>query len=79
MREYHQIYSTQNNYVSTAWLQNISLNISLIILPYLYSTNPSSWRDMKVVNDHAYIVSEASDHGMQVRITRKAIMVFSPF
>lgn len=26
----------------------------------------SDWRDMKVVNNHAYIVSEAADHGMQV-------------
>jgi choice-of-anchor B domain-containing protein len=26
----------------------------------------SSWRDIKVYNDHAFIVSEASDHGMQV-------------
>ena len=26
----------------------------------------SSWRDMKVYNDHVYIVSEAGDHGLQV-------------
>lgn len=26
----------------------------------------SMWRDIKVFNDHAYIVSEASNHGMQV-------------
>jgi choice-of-anchor B domain-containing protein len=26
----------------------------------------SSWRDIKVYNDHAFIVSEAVDHGMQV-------------
>ncbi|MDA7717141.1 choice-of-anchor B family protein [Flavobacteriaceae bacterium] len=26
----------------------------------------SSWRDMKVYNDHVYIVSEAADHGLQV-------------
>ncbi|CAH1801686.1 unnamed protein product [Owenia fusiformis] len=30
------------------------------------ATVPSQWRDMKVVNDHAYIVSEAVGHGMQV-------------
>ena len=30
------------------------------------STSPSSWRDMKVVNNHAYIISEAGGHGMQV-------------
>ena len=29
-------------------------------------TDPSTWRDMKVVNNAAYIVSEAADHGMQV-------------
>nr|ADB11403.1 regulatory P domain-containing protein [Spirobranchus lamarcki] len=31
-----------------------------------HTGNASQWRDMKVVNDHAYIVSEALDHGMQV-------------
>jgi len=30
------------------------------------ATENSSWRDVKVYNDHAFIVSEASDHGMQV-------------
>ena len=30
------------------------------------STVESSWRDMKVYNDHVYIVSEAFDHGLQV-------------
>lgn len=30
------------------------------------ATNPSTWRDIKVHADHAYIVSEASSHGMQV-------------
>ena len=30
------------------------------------STDDSSWRDMKVYNDHVYIVSEAQDHGLQV-------------
>ena len=30
------------------------------------STVDSSWRDIKVYNDHAYIVSEAQDHGLQV-------------
>lgn len=29
-------------------------------------TTGSLWRDIKVFNDHAFIVSEASDHGMQV-------------
>jgi choice-of-anchor B domain-containing protein len=29
-------------------------------------TSSSTWRDMKVVNDHAFIVSEAAGHGMQI-------------
>ena len=28
--------------------------------------NPSTWRDIKVYADHAFVVSEASGHGMQV-------------
>ena len=30
------------------------------------ATQPSSWRDLKVFNDHVFIVSEAEGHGMQV-------------
>ena len=30
------------------------------------ATNPSAWRDIKVYQDHAFIGSEASGHGMQV-------------
>lgn len=30
------------------------------------ATSSSSWRDIKVYENHAYIVSEADDHGMQV-------------
>ncbi|WP_347923641.1 choice-of-anchor B family protein [Pontimicrobium sp. SW4] len=30
------------------------------------ATTNSSWRDVKVYNDHAFVVSEASGHGMQV-------------
>jgi len=29
-------------------------------------TDPSTWRDIEVVDDHAFIVSEAAGHGMQV-------------
>ena len=32
-------------------------------------TIQSTWRDMKVVNNHAFIVSEALNHGMQVNST----------
>ena len=30
------------------------------------ATDSSIWRDIKVFNNHAFIVSEASGHGMQV-------------
>ncbi|MEM7379992.1 MAG: choice-of-anchor B family protein [Bacteroidota bacterium] len=30
------------------------------------ATTPSGWRDIKVYQDHAFVVSEASGHGMQV-------------
>lgn len=30
------------------------------------ATEPSIWRDIKVYNDHAFIVSEAQGHGLQV-------------
>ncbi len=30
------------------------------------ATNPSTWRDVKVYDNYAFIVSEASGHGMQV-------------
>ncbi|WP_430410581.1 choice-of-anchor B family protein [Kordia sp.] len=30
------------------------------------ATNPSNWRDIKVYQNHAFIVSEAPGHGMQV-------------
>jgi len=34
---------------------------------FIYSaTGPSTWRDMKVIGDYVYIVSEAADHGLQV-------------
>ncbi|KAL4976915.1 hypothetical protein BDW66DRAFT_45984 [Aspergillus desertorum] len=29
-------------------------------------TNPSTWRDIKVIGDHAYIGSEAAGHGLQI-------------
>ena len=36
-------------------------------LPLTDGANPSVWRDMKVYQDHMYVVSDGSgDHGMQV-------------
>jgi choice-of-anchor B domain-containing protein len=32
----------------------------------LTATDPSPWRDVKVYNNHAFIVSEAAGHGLQV-------------
>ena len=32
----------------------------------IYRTDPSNWRDAKVIGNYAYIVSEAPDHGVQV-------------
>ena len=41
-------------------------------------TFSSLWRDIKVYNDHAFIVSEASDHGMQVFDLTQLRTVTSP-
>ncbi len=41
-------------------------------------TNSSLWRDVKVFNDHAFIVSEASGHGMQVFDLTQLRSVSSP-
>lgn len=41
-------------------------------------TNSSLWRDVKVFNDHAFIVSEASGHGMQVFDLTQLRTVSSP-
>jgi len=41
--------------------------IAPVVLGHLpTATINSGWRDIKVYRDHAYIVSEATDHGMQV-------------
>ncbi len=46
---------------------DISDNEELLYLGKLPTASvPSRWRDIKVYEDHAFIVSEASGHGMQV-------------
>jgi len=46
---------------------DISDPIAPEILGYLQTASgPSLWRDIKVYNNHAFIVSEADGHGMQV-------------
>ncbi len=42
------------------------------------ATTNSSWRDVKVYKDHAFIVSEASGHGMQVFDLRRLRSVSNP-
>ncbi len=41
-------------------------------------TTPSLWRDIKVFNNHAFIVSEAPDHGMQVFDLTRLLNVSNP-
>jgi choice-of-anchor B domain-containing protein len=41
-------------------------------------TQPSLWREFKVMRDHVYIVSEASGHGMQVFDLRRLRNVANP-
>jgi choice-of-anchor B domain-containing protein len=42
------------------------------------ATVSSSWRDVKVYNNHAFVVSEASNHGMQVFDLTRLINVTNP-
>ena len=46
---------------------DISDPINPILLGKLLTeTSKSTWRDIKVYNDHAFIVSEANEHGLQI-------------
>ncbi len=61
-KEYALVGTTQN----TAFV-DITDTQNLIILGTLpTATSNSSWRDIKVYNNYAFIVSEAPSHGMQV-------------
>ncbi len=42
------------------------------------ATRDSSWRDVKVYGDHAFIVSEANNHGMQVFDLKRLRTVTNP-
>lgn len=58
---------------------DISDEENLIYLGKLPSAgNPISWRDVKVYRDHAFIVSEAAGHGMQVFDLTKLRNVSNP-
>jgi choice-of-anchor B domain-containing protein len=50
----------------------------VLVAKVLTETSPSSWRDVKVYNNHAFIVSEASGHGMQVFDLTRLANVMSP-
>jgi len=64
--------SSDNEYALVGLSSGITfVDISNPLTPVLVGTLPtatvnSSWRDVKVYNNHAFIVSEASNHGMQV-------------
>tara|TARA_Y100000996_G_scaffold395358_1_gene360502 strand:+ start:9430 stop:10707 length:1278 start_codon:yes stop_codon:yes gene_type:complete len=45
---------------------DISDPLNPIILGKLSVSTPSTWRDIKVFKNHAFIVSEAIDHGLQI-------------
>ncbi len=58
---------------------NISNPTSPVYLGKLPThTNPSSWRDIKVYNNYAFVVSEAGGHGMQVFDLTRLRNVTSP-
>ncbi|KAK3356827.1 hypothetical protein B0T25DRAFT_603427 [Lasiosphaeria hispida] len=41
-------------------------------------TSSSSWRDMKVIGNHVYIGSEASNHGLQIFDLKKLLNITTP-
>ena len=53
-----------NSGVSFVDISNPTEPIVLGFLPT--ATVNSDWRDVKVYNNHAFVVSEATSHGMQV-------------
>ncbi len=50
----------------TVFVDISDAEMPLIVGSLLTATENSTWRDIKVFNDHAFIVSEAEGHGMQV-------------
>ncbi len=50
----------------------------VVVAKVLTETAPSTWRDVKVYNNHAFIVSEASGHGMQIFDLSRLANVMSP-
>jgi choice-of-anchor B domain-containing protein len=50
----------------TAFIDISDPNAPLLVGKLTTHTGNSTWRDIKVYQNHAFIVSEATDHGMQV-------------
>lgn len=63
---------TSNEYVilgldnGTAFIDITNTEAPVYLGKLATATENSSWRDIKVYNNHAFIVSEATNHGMQV-------------
>lgn len=59
----------------TAFIEVMS-NGTLVYLGRLFSqTETSTWRDIKVIGHHAYIVSEAVNHGLQIFDLRRLLPI----
>jgi choice-of-anchor B domain-containing protein len=59
-------YAIMGTYDRTVFV-DVTNPINPSVLGYLLThTVGSSWRDIKVYRDHAFIISEAIDHGMQI-------------
>lgn len=61
-REYALVGTRQG----TVFIDITQADVPVIVGTLLTATDDSTWRDIKVFNDHAFIVSEADNHGMQV-------------
>ena len=61
-KEYALMGTNQN----TAFVDITQPNAPIYLGNLPTATSASDWRDVKVYNDHAFIVSEAASHGMQV-------------
>ena len=59
-------YALMGTSINTTFV-DVTIPNAPVVLGHLPTrTDPSSWRDIKVFADHAFIVSEADGHGMQV-------------
>ena len=63
----------------TAFIDISTPTAPVHIATLLTHTTNSSWRDIKVINDHAYIGSEAVGHGIQVYDLTQLSTLVSPF